>query len=59
MFFKCEDFFYIEDYTVDTTPYACPSNIDTVFYELQITARKFFTCFNINHMKANPEKATF
>ena len=55
MFHECEDS-DIENYADDTTPQACPSDIDTVISELQITASKLFTWFNNNPMKANPEK---
>ena len=55
MFYKCEDS-DIENYADDTTQYACAPDINTVISELQITASKFFTWFNNNHMKANPEK---
>ena len=58
MFYECEDS-DIESYADDTTPYACASDINTVISELQITASKFFTCFDKNHMKANPEKSHF
>ena len=56
MFYECEDS-DIENYADDTTPYACASDINTVISELQITASKLFTCFDKNHMKANPEKS--
>ena len=39
MFHECVDF-DIENYADDTTPQACPSDIDTVISELQITASK-------------------
>ena len=49
----------IENYTDNTTPYACVYDINTVISKLQITASKLFTWFNNNHKKANPEKTTF
>ena len=55
MFHECEDS-DTETYADETTPQACPSDIDTVISELQITASKLFTWFNNNPMKANPEK---
>ena len=56
MLHECEGF-DIEKYADDTTPYTCASDIDTVIFELQITASKLFAWFNNNHMKANPEKS--
>ena len=55
MFYECEDT-DMGNYANGTNPYACASDIETVISELQITASKLFTWFNINHMKANPEK---
>ena len=55
MFHECEDS-DTETYADETTPQVCPSDIDTVISELQITASKLFTWFNNNPMKANPEK---
>ena len=55
MFYEDSD---ISNYADDTTPYACLFDINTVI-ELQITVSKLFTWFDNNHMKANPEKATF
>ena len=52
MFYECEKS-DIENYADDTTPYACASDINTVMSDLQITASKFFTWFDKNHMKAN------
>ena len=52
MFYECENS-DIEDYADDTTPYACASDINTVMSDLRITASKFFTWFDKNHMKAN------
>ena len=45
--------FEIENYTDDTAPYICTSDIDidTVISESQITASKLFTWFNNNCMK--------
>ena len=45
--------FEIGNYTDDTAPYICTSDIDidTVISELQITASKLFTWFNNNYMK--------
>ena len=56
MFYECEDS-DTENYTEDTTPYACASDINRVIFELQITASKLFTWFDNNHMKVNPEKS--
>ena len=56
MFYECEDS-GTENYADNTTPFACASVINTVISELQITARKLFTWFNNNHIKANPEKS--
>ena len=38
------------------TLYTRAIDINTVIFELQVTASKLFTCFNKNHMKANPVK---
>ena len=56
MFYKCEDS-GIANYAGGTNPNACASDINTVVFELQITACKFFTWFDNNHMKANSEKS--
>ena len=58
MFYEYKDS-DIENYTDDTTPYACASDIITVISELQVTASKLLTWFNNNHVKANPEKSHF
>ena len=55
MFYECEDS-DVKNYADSTTPYACPSDINTVVSELQITANKLFRRFSNNQMKANPEK---
>ena len=47
---------YLENPAIQP-PYACASDINTVIFELQITASKFFTWSDNNHMKANPEKS--
>ena len=56
MFYECEDS-GTENYADNTTPFACASDINTVISELQITARKLFTWFDNNQIKANPEKS--
>ena len=56
MFYECEDS-GIENYAYGTNPNACASDINTVIFELQITACKFFAWFDNNHMKANSEKS--
>ena len=58
MYYEYEDS-DTENYADDTTPHACAPDINTVIFELRITASKLFTWFNNNHMKTNPEKATF
>ena len=56
MFYEYEDS-EIENYSDDTAPYTCASNINTVISELQITASKLFTWFENSHINANPEKS--
>ena len=58
MYYEYEDS-DTENYADDTTPHACAPDINTVIFELRITASKLFTWFNNNHMKTNSEKATF
>ena len=56
MFYECEGS-DVENYTDNTTPYACAFDINTVISELQITASILFTWFDNNHMKANPQQS--
>ena len=46
----------IANYTDDTTPYSCGTDILTVISELQYISTKVFNWFGNNPMKANPDK---